>query len=140
VKRWIIDASLTLGWYLKDEENRSYNLEILEGLKDNEAIAPWLWAYEVTNGLVMAHRRKRISDEVLAEILENLGSLQVLLEPPDLKRVLALPSLATQYQLTVYDAAYLEMGIRLKVPIATKDSAMLRAMAACGVSVAKPRR
>ena len=37
MSRWIIDASLTLGWYLKDEEDRAYSLEVLAGLAENEA-------------------------------------------------------------------------------------------------------
>ena len=69
MSRWIVDASLSLGWYLKDEQDRSYNLAVLAGLRDNEAIVPFLWAYEVSNALVMAHRRKRITSHDLVRSL-----------------------------------------------------------------------
>ena len=39
-----------------------------------------------------------------------------------------LPDLALKHQLTVYDAAYLELALRLKLPMATKDDALKRAM------------
>ncbi len=41
MSRWIVDASLSLGWFLKDEEDRAYNLEVLAGLKENEIIIPF---------------------------------------------------------------------------------------------------
>jgi predicted nucleic acid-binding protein len=49
-----------------------------------------------------------------------------------------LPVLALKHQLTVYDAAYLELALRLKLPIATKDSAMKRAMTSCSIETVKP--
>ncbi len=35
-------------------------------------------------------------------------------------------------------AANLELALRLKLPIATKDSAMKRAMASCGIETVRP--
>ncbi len=102
MSRWIIDASLTLGWYLKDEEDRSYNLEVLAGLKTNEGFVPFLWTYEVSNGLVMAHRRKRLSIESIGEILESLNTLPIVIDPADSRRMLQLATLALNYQLTSY--------------------------------------
>ena len=61
MSQWIVDASLTLGWYLKDEEDRTSDLSVLAGLKGNEALVPFLWTYEVANG-VIAHRRKRLAE------------------------------------------------------------------------------
>ena len=40
MSRWVVDASLTLGWYLQDEQDRTYNLEVLAGLKENEGVRP----------------------------------------------------------------------------------------------------
>ena len=92
MSQWIVDACLVLGWYLKDEDDRTYNLDIPAGLRANEAIVPLLWTYEVS----------------------------------------------LNHQLTVYDAAYLELAIRLNVPMVTKDSAIKRAMSDCGVAVVQP--
>jgi predicted nucleic acid-binding protein len=77
VSRWIVDASLSLGWYLKDKGDRTYILEVLAGLKENDVIVPFLWTSEVSNGLVMAHRRKRITVEELDEITESLKGLPI---------------------------------------------------------------
>jgi len=72
VSEWIVDASLTLGWYLKDEDDRTYNLDVLAGPKTNEALVPFLWTHDVANGLVMAHRRKRLAEADIATIIETL--------------------------------------------------------------------
>ena len=42
MSEWVLDASLALGWYLKDEDDRAYNLAILAGLDTHEAIVPFL--------------------------------------------------------------------------------------------------
>jgi predicted nucleic acid-binding protein len=86
VSQWIVDASLTLGWYLKDEDDRTYNLDVLAELKANEAVVPFLWTYEVANGLVMAQRRKRLSESDITTILESLKTLPISVDPPDADR------------------------------------------------------
>jgi predicted nucleic acid-binding protein len=138
VSQWIVDASLALGWYLKDEEDRAYNLSVLAGLSENEAVVPFLWLYEVSNGLVMAHRRKRVSMEDINEIIGSIRALPITVDPSDSATVLGLPTLALKHQLTVYDTAYLELAIRSKLPIATKDNALKRAMASCGIKTVEP--
>jgi len=138
VSQWIVDASLALGWYLKDEDDRAYNLEVLAGLNANEALVPFLWTYEVANGLVMAYRRKRLAQSDVSTILESLQALPVTVDRPDANRVMQLPGLALQHQLTAYDAAYLELAVRLKLPIATKDNALKRAMTSCGIDTVQP--
>lgn len=138
MSQWIVDASLALGWYLKDEDDRAYNLEVLAGLNANEALVPFLWTYEVANGLVMAYRRKRLAQSDVSTILESLQALPVTVDRPDANRVMQLPGLALQHQLTAYDAAYLELAVRLKLPIATKDNALKRAMTSCGIDTVQP--
>ena len=81
----------------------------------------------------MAHRRKRVSLEDVDEIMGSIRGLPITVDPPNSAAVLELPALALKHQLTVYDAAYLELAIRSKLPIATKDNALKRAMASCGI-------
>ena len=88
MSRWVVDASLTLGWYLQDEQDRTYNLEVLAGLKENEGVVPFIRTYEISDGLVMAHRRKRITSGNLAEILDNLRDLPITVDTPDASSVL----------------------------------------------------
>jgi len=138
VSQLVIDASLTLSWFLEDEQNRDYSLAVLAGLAQNEALVPFLWTYEISNGLVIASRRKRITFDQVAEFLNRLGPLPIQIDPPDAQTVFRLPPLAEAHGLTGYDTAYLELAMRLKLPLATNDKALLRAAAACGVPLVQP--
>ncbi len=120
-------------WYLKDEEDRGYALSVLASLRDNEAIVPLLWAYEVSNALVTAHRRKRLSVEEVPEILTSLSTLPIQIDRPEPESVMELASLALEHGPTVYDAAYLGLALRLGLPLASKDGALRQAMEKSGV-------
>ena len=138
MSQWVVDASLTLQWYLKDEEDRDYALAVLAGLRQSTAVVPFLWTYEISNGLVMAHRRRRIATEQISAILDNLVALPITIDRPEPESVMKLPSLALEQELTAYDAAYLELALRLGLPIATKDKALKRAMVKSGVKLVEP--
>ena len=73
----VLDASLALRWFLEDETDRKYNLAVLASLSEKRAIVPVLWFYEVGNGLLMAHRRKRISLEQIEAFLGRLKALPI---------------------------------------------------------------
>ena len=57
----VLDASLSLQWFLEDEADRQYGLSVRASLSTKRAVVPFLWFYEVGNGLLMAFRRKRIT-------------------------------------------------------------------------------
>ncbi len=67
---------------------------------------PFLWAYEISNALVIAHRRKRLVAAEIGEILDNLRDLPITIDRPEPESVMRLPALALEQELTVYDAAY----------------------------------
>ena len=65
----------------------------------------------------MNERRKRISEMQIASFLKILASLPIQLEcEPNENDVLTL---ARRHKITVYDAAYLELALRLGLPLAT---------------------
>lgn len=133
---FVLDASLALQWFLEDEVDRKYSLEVLSGFSNNRALVPLLWFYEVGNGLLMAHRRKRIAVDQIESFLERLKALPIDSEPQTREEILELPALARSHGPTNYDAAYLALALRRKLPLATMDSALRRAAAATGVRLA----
>ena len=134
----VIDASLALQWFLEDEADRGYSLEILQYLSKVAAVVPILWFYEVGNGLTMAVRRKRITHHQHAEYLARIPNLAISPDLADAAVILRLPELARSFELTNYDAAYLELAIRRKLPLATTDDALRRAAAKAGIDLVKP--
>ena len=131
----MLDASLTLQWFLEDEAGREYGLAVLASLSTKRAAVPILWFYEVGNGLLMAHRRKRITLDKIDGFLSLLKALPIDAAEQVPSEILDLPPLAQQYGLTNYDAAYLALAIRLNLPLATTDADLRRAAAAAGVGI-----
>lgn len=132
---FVLDASLALQWFLQDEVNREYSLKILAGLAESRAFVPLLWFYEVGNGLIMAHRRKRVSLSQVRDFLEQLKSLPIhpVEQTPD--ELWSLPKFAYSHDLTNYDAAYLALAMKLNLPMATTDKRLQAEMAAVGLEV-----
>ncbi len=74
---FVLDASLALQWFLEDEAGRHYSLGVLDHLATKRAVVPALWLYEVGNGLLMAHRRKRITVDQIDGFLTRLKALPI---------------------------------------------------------------
>jgi predicted nucleic acid-binding protein len=109
-------------------------LSRLSSLTDS-AVVPALWLYEVVNVVELATRKGRIPGEKALAFLESLADLPIQVENPSRTQVFsAVRTLASQFQLTGYDAAYLELAIRHKLPIASLDRALSRAALAAGVN------
>jgi predicted nucleic acid-binding protein len=131
----VLDASLTLQWFLEDEAGRQYGLSVLASLSTKRAVVPILWFYEVGNGLLMAHRRRRITFDQVEGFLTRLKALPIDAAQQVPTELLELPALAQKHSLTNYDAAYLALAMRLSLPLATTDADLLRAAGAAGVGI-----
>lgn len=131
----VMDASLTLQWFLEDEVDRQYGLSVLASLTSKRVLVPTLWFYEVGNGLLMAYRRKRITYDQIDGFLTRLKALPIEAAEQRPTELLELPSLAQKYSLTNYDAAYLALAMRFRLPLATTDADLQRAAAAAGVEI-----
>jgi predicted nucleic acid-binding protein len=135
VSNLVLDASLTLQWFLEDEVDRRYGLSVLASLTTKRAVVPMLWFYEVGNGLLMAHRRKRITFDQIDGFLTRLKALPIEAAQQAQSEVLELPAVALKHGLTNYDAAYLALALRLRVPLATNDADLRRAATVSGVEI-----
>jgi len=99
----------------------------LSGLTDS-AIVPALWLYEVVNVTGLAVRKGRITEEKARGFLESLADLPIEIEDPTRTRLfVSVRAVVGQYKLTAYDASYLELAIRHKLPIAALDKELVRA-------------
>ncbi len=136
---FVVDTSIALKWFLEDEEDRADSLNILKGISEtNRPVVPWLWFYEIGNALTFAVRRKRVVFEQVEEFLRLLEQMPIDVDEPDRATALRLPYLCREHNLTTYDAAYLELAMRLQLPLATCDIALIRAAADVGVQLARP--
>ena len=131
---FVLDASVSLAWCFEDER-AGYAMRVLEELSAGEAIVSSLWPIEVTNGLASALQKKRMDLAGAAEARNTLAALPVVVDPVDRRRAFEdIPRLARAHGLTTYDASYLEVAVRLGIPLATLDRTLARAAADEGVS------
>jgi len=117
-------------------EDTPYSRRILAKLATDDAVVPEIWAFEIANVIFVAcNKRKRISQKQIDEFLQRLRALPIRVEHNDLWVNVSLESLARKWNLPAYDAAYLDLASRRKLPLATADDDLRKAAAAQGLSV-----
>lgn len=132
---FVLDASITLAWCFSDEATPT-TTALLERLEFESAIVPELWPLEVGNILIAAEKRKRISYANIKEFLALLESLDIQIDTETASKGFSdIIFLAHSEKLTTYDAAYLELAMRYGLPLATKDTALVRAAKHVGVKI-----
>ena len=137
---FVLDASTALSWCF-EETQTPYALAVAKAVSDGaEVHVPHIWPLEVTNALVKAFRRKRITREELNDYARQLATLRPAVDCDSVaERTFAdILALAERYQLTTYDAAYLELAQRRGLPIATADTNLAQASAATRIELFKP--
>jgi predicted nucleic acid-binding protein len=129
----VIDSSVAAAWCFPDERT-AYSNAVLQAISTPlEAVAPRLWAYEVRNSVLMGMRRNRISSADAQQFIESINELPIrLVDPVSYDGVF---SLAERHKLTVYDAAYLDLALREKLPLASLDNALCKAASNTGVTL-----
>jgi predicted nucleic acid-binding protein len=121
---------------LHSEEATEFTQTLLLRLSNltDSAVVPALWLYEVANVVELAVRKGRIPGEKALAFLDRLADLPIEVENPSRTQVfVSVRMLARQYQLTGYDAAYLELAIRHRLSVASLDRALSKAALASGL-------
>ena len=134
---FVLDASVALAWMLPDEAHAAEARRLIEAVVEEGAVVPGHWRLEVSNGLLMAERRRRVPQGTMAAMLGRLAALLIALDPETAARAWdAALTLARQHGLSLYDAAYLELAVREGLALASFDASLRRAAIAEQVPVA----
>jgi predicted nucleic acid-binding protein len=116
-----------MSWCFEDEWN-SYSEAVLDSLADGEAFVPGIWPLEVGNVLLVAERKKRLGEASVVRFLELVSSLPLSVEQETPDRMLKeIVSLAREQGISTYDAWYLDLAMRMDLPISTLDASMRKA-------------
>ena len=128
----ILDASITTGWLLEDEQDPR-SLAVQAQVHREGAIVPRHWHFEVANSLLFAERRGRLQPGRAKRQLRSLNGLPISLDDsPDIELSF---DLAVSHGLTLYDAIYLELALRTGLPLATLDGDLVRVAPESGVEL-----
>jgi predicted nucleic acid-binding protein len=136
---FVLDASVTMSWLLTDAKptDKRYAASVLDGLAENDTAAgvPVTWGLEIANVVARAEARGLVTEAQSEAFLEMLAGIRIRPDPATFPRALVETlSLARRYRLSSYDASYLELALRLGLPLATLDSDLLKAANKAGVS------
>ena len=137
MKTFVLDASVALGWTLDNPVPATATRARQALLSGTRALVPALWHLEIANGLVVAERRGILtaSDAMLALLqLEQLCA-QALEVEADMVPIRQAFITARTYQLSAYDSVYLDLALRVRLPLATLDVPLRKAAAKAGVEL-----
>ncbi len=130
---FVLDGSVTMAWFFADESSTEADA-IENSLTRATVMVPALWLLEVANTLLVGERRKRATQAETTRFLHTLNLLPITVEKQtNIETLTEILSLARKHELTAYDAAYLELALRMNLPIATLDQKLKEAAEACGV-------
>ncbi len=124
---FVIDNSIIMTWCFEDETN-SYADIILDSMDSCTAVVPSIWPLEVGNVLLVAERKKRLTEADSSRFLALLSDLPILVEQESPERMIKeVFTLARSLNLSSYDASYLDLAIRKGLPIASLDKNLIKA-------------
>ena len=138
---FVLDASVAMLW-LVPQSNPSgvnYASAVLAALKDTSATVPSLWTLEVANVTAKVEAKGSVTQAQSQFFIALIERLDLATDHATAANALGETlNLARQYTLSVYDAAYLELALRMGLPLATLDADMAKAAKKAGVPAFKP--
>lgn len=138
MKSFVLDNSVTMRWLLESEKpaDQNYAETVLNTLTNDIAIVPSLWHLEAVNVLLSAARRKDIAIAEIEKFISQLENLPIQVDPLTANQAFSRTLvLANAYNLSSYDAAYLELAVRESLPLASLDKNLVKAAKKVNVEI-----
>lgn len=132
---FVLDASVSAGWIFKDQSS-DYCTGVLKALASSSCVAPSLWRLEMATILLTAERKGKFSRLDSERAVHALSSLPIeTIGDEDSPYFGSVRDLGREFSLSAYDAVYLELSLRLGLPLATRDEALATAVRKAGSEV-----
>ena len=126
-ENFVVDNSVVMTWCFSDETNK-YSDAILDSLNKSTAFLPSIWPLEVGNVLLVAERRKRLSEADSTRFIALIAELPIVIEQEQPERMMKdILALARKHKISTYDATYLDLAMRKGLPIASLDKDLRKA-------------
>jgi len=136
IKFFVADASVGFAWVYPNQASPDTEALLEEVETGSDIMVPPLWFLEVANSLLAAQRRKLLTSAERRAALEKLSGLTFVIDQDSTQAAFQKTSeLAEKHNLSVYDAAYLELATRRRVPLASRDAPLREAAKRCGLRV-----
>jgi len=116
----LLDASAIMAVIL-NEPNRNTVITLTENAT---LLSPEVISFEIGNALVNLFKKRKITEEELLAAYKNYTAIPIESIKVDIEKALKI---ACKYKIYAYDAYYLEIANRLKLPLITFDGSMKKA-------------
>jgi predicted nucleic acid-binding protein len=135
-RAFVADASVAIGW-VHPAQATTQTAAMLDAIADGATLeVPALWPLEVANALIVLVRRRKLSEDERRMGLGWLRGLRLRVDHEMSALAFSrLSELAAAHQLSVYDAAYLELAQRRTLALGCKDGPLRTAARHAGVSL-----
>ncbi|MDR2617432.1 MAG: type II toxin-antitoxin system VapC family toxin [Treponema sp.] len=135
---YVFDSSFVAALIIPDENSQKID-KFLSDIKETEDIfVPQLLWYEIANIFKNLLRRKRYTYDELLNFFPKLTAIRLTTDSiPGSAYTEKLLRLSNDYDLSAYDAAYLELAGRKKALLATLDEDLHEAAAKSGIKLLK---
>ena len=130
---FVVDASIAMAWCFEDEATDATDA-LLDRLQGDRAVVPAIWPLEVANVLLVAERRRRLTEAQASRFLEILAQLPIDVDDSAVDAA-AVVAAGRRHALTSYDASYLVLAERLGASLATLDRSLAKAARRAGVQL-----
>jgi predicted nucleic acid-binding protein len=133
---FVLDNSVSIRWFFGDgkPQELAYADRVLDALKSESAVVPVTWGLELANVIARAEDKGLATEARSDAFIEMLEGVDIDVDTATFQNVLTHTlHLARRYQLSSYDASYLEVALRLGIPLATLDEDLLKAAKKAGV-------
>ena len=135
---FVLDTSVTMRWFFGDgkPQELAYAGNVLDAMKQDNALVPATWGLEVANVIAKAEAKAKalVTEARSGAFLEMLEGVDIEVDAATFAHALSdTLQLARRYKLSAYDASYLELALRLGIPLATLGEDLQKAAKKAGV-------
>lgn len=131
---FVVDSSVAVSWFALSQSTKVTDQLLDDVASGTPFIVPVLWTFEVANSLLVLTRRKRMDPEDCSRARAILSRLTPVVDDEGPRLAMnEIADLALEHGLSVYDAAYLELAIRKRLPLASRDASLNKAAKRVGV-------
>jgi predicted nucleic acid-binding protein len=135
---FVLDNSVTMRWFFGDGKPRelAYAGKVLDAMKKASALVPVTWGLEVANVIARAEAKGLVTEARGGTFLEMLEGVDIEADTATFLHALTdTLQLARRYKLSAYDASYLELALRLGIPLATLNKDLQKAAKKAGIKM-----
>lgn len=135
-RSFVADASVAIAWVHPAQATPETDAMLDRLSAGDSLVVPALWPLEVANALTVLRRRRKLTPDEARTAIEIIRELPAVIDHEAAAVAFTrLVDLASEHELTVYDATYIELATRRQLPLASNDARMKQAAIRSGVDL-----